>query len=145
MNAAIEKETRVMFKLGYVIAGFLIGAVILGPAPVEAQKTTVKTLERRVVALEGQVKALQSQASANPTAGLQERIKGLEELTQLLDADGTYQGYVNAVQIWSHYCSKGDNAKWEDYDGYIELSCSAGGEGAKASGGPEGSPFEGTP
>jgi hypothetical protein len=56
----------------------------------------------------------------------------------------TYQGYVNAVQVWSHYCKKDDKAKWEDYDGYVELSCSADAGAAHLQDGPSGSPFEGT-
>lgn len=71
------------------------------------------------------------QEAANESALTQQlgvatdRVSLLENLTQLLDQDGTYYEYVNAVQVWSHHCDDGEEAAWENLEGYVELSCPA--------------------
>lgn len=105
-----------------VLVGMLIGT-LLSAAPVSAKRPGgPRALAREMAALEARVELVEAKASAD-AAELEARLTELEQLTQLLDQDGSYVGYVDSVQVWSHYCADGDQAVWADYDGYPELSC----------------------
>ena len=112
-------------RLASLFAGILIGALLISGAPAAAKKSGgPKALARKMATLEMRVAELEENAGADAEA-IDARLQELEELTQLLDKDGSYVGYVDSVQVWSHYCTDGANAIWVDYDGYPELGCPA--------------------
>ena len=112
-------------RLAPLFAGILIGALLLSAAPVAAKKSGgPKALARKMATLEMRVAQLEESAAADAEA-IDARLQELEKLTQLLDHDGSYVGYVDSVQVWSHYCTDGADAVWVDYEGYPELSCPA--------------------
>lgn len=92
----------------------LVSVVISG----NAGATKARTSAARLRTLEAQVAEIsQELATAN------DRITTLESVTQLLDQEGTYYGYVNGAQVWSHYCEDGASATWKAAGGLVELSC----------------------
>lgn len=105
-----------------IVAGFLIGGLLTVAAPVNAKGAGAKALARRVVSLEAEIVEVQADAAAS-NAAIEARLEELEKVTQLLDHDGSYVGYVDSVQVWSNYCTDGAEAIWVDYEGYPELSC----------------------
>ena len=114
---------KVLNWMAPIVVGFLIGGLLTMAAPVNAKGAGAKALARRVVALEAQMVQIQADAAAS-NAAIEARLEELEKVTQLLDHDGSYVGYVDSVQVWSHYCTEGAEAIWVDYEGYPELSCS---------------------
>lgn len=109
----------------------LVLFLFLGPVSPQADASgvgDVKKLARRVLKLERQVDSLQAQNEKLKIATFPGRLGALEDKAQHLEQDGTYYGYVNSEQIWSHYCADGESALWADYDGYVELTCPSGGQ-----------------
>ena len=105
-----------------VLVGMLIGT-LLSAAPVSAKRPGgPRALAREMAALEARVELVEAKATAD-AAAFEARLTELEQLTQLLDQDGSYVGYVDSVQVWSHYCTDGAEAVWSDFDGFSELSC----------------------
>lgn len=110
-------------RLAPLFAGILIGALLVSAAPVAAKKSGgPRALARKMATLETRMTQFEESAAAD-AAALEARLQELEKLTQLLDHDGSYVGYVDSVQVWSHYCTDGMDAIWVDYEGYPELSC----------------------
>jgi hypothetical protein len=111
-----------------LVVGFVIGALLTAGGPATAKRPSgPRALARQMAALELRVFEMEQTAAASAEA-VEARLEELESLTQLLDHDGSYVGYVDSVQVWSSYCEAGAEAIWIDYDGYPELSCV--GEGA---------------
>lgn len=108
-----------------VLAGLLIGMLFTSAGPVEAGSRRLAKLERRVVALEKKVTKLQKVSGPKAMSVVKGRLATLEDVTQLMDAEGNYYGYVNSTQVWSHYCVDGDVATWTDFEGWSEISCKA--------------------
>lgn len=120
---------HVLRAVALAVAG-AIAFASLAPTPVGAAGGSAgTTLKRRIVMLEKHLVRLEEKvlnAPVNSTAdvqGLDARVDDLEAVTQLLDMDGTYVGFVDSVQVWSRYCEDGEPAVWVDHDGYTELSC----------------------
>lgn len=108
-----------------LFAGILIGALLVSAAPVAAKKSSgPRALARKMATLEMRMTQLEESAAAD-AAAIETRLQELERLTQLLDHDGSYVGYVDSVQVWSHYCGDGADAVWVEYEGYPELGCEA--------------------
>lgn len=129
-------------KVALLAVGVLIGALVAS-GPVGASSAQELRLAKRVKSLEARLTTLESSVSAARATGasIAGRLVDVENATQLLDPDGTYTGYVNSVQVWSHYCEDGDDSVWADHEGYVELSCSAGTSSAgRAHGPPSGAP-----
>ena len=106
-----------------IIVGFVVGALVSMGAPAGAKGGMgPRALARQMAALEMRVTQMELDEAAS-TEATEARLQELEQLTQLLDHDGSYVGYVDSVQVWSHYCEDGADAKWIDFDGYTELSC----------------------
>ena len=120
--------------LAPVFAGFLLGALVSIAGPAGAKDGAgPRALVRRMVALEGRIAQIEA-ASATAAADTEARLEELQRLTQLLDQDGTYVGYVDSVQVWSHYCEDGARAAWIDHEGYPELSCEGSGSAPSSPG-----------
>lgn len=112
-------------KIGLLIAGLVVGLCVAPALPANAQRTTAgRALAARVTLLEARLAVLENQTA--PVAKVERRLGDLESATRLLDLDGTYVGYVEATQIWSHYCTPGKAVVWVDHDGYPEPGCDSG-------------------
>ena len=109
--------SKLILCLAGVIAGLYLGvgqpaAIAQGaPTKLAGLRSQVASLEE-VVAKQGEV-----------LSALEGRIDELTARTQQLDDDGSYYGYVDATQVWSHYCEKGRLASWTQYNDVVVLGC----------------------
>lgn len=104
-----------------VAIGLLLGAVIPAQAADRAGSSEMKT---QLALLTRRVRMLEATTGPAATKVVDGRLAKLESVTQLLDQDGSYYGFVHSTQVWSHYCESGDAAVWTDQAGYSEIGCS---------------------
>lgn len=88
-------------KLSLLVAGMLVGAAFMAFVPANAHHSgNFRSLSRRATNLERQVAALQRQ------------VRTLNSKTQLMDAQGFYDGLINSQQVVG-VCAARSPATWE--------------------------------